>query len=119
MMGLMRNRFARRIARPAGWVLGLCLISVLSACKVGPDYVRPIAEVGVTFTKQQKKQIETMMKAGKTAKAQKAEQEMALKREKHQMDMEKTVTELQAKMKELDAKLQAQAEKMRRRGWKS
>ncbi len=49
MMGLMRNRFARRIARPAGWVLGLCLISVLSACKVGPDYVRPIADVGVTF----------------------------------------------------------------------
>ena len=49
MMGLMRNQFARRIARPAGWVLGLCLISVLSACKVGPDYVRPIAEVGVTF----------------------------------------------------------------------
>lgn len=49
MMGLMRNRFARRIARPAGWVVGLCLISVLSACKVGPDYVRPIAEVGVTF----------------------------------------------------------------------
>lgn len=49
MMVLMLNRFARSLVRPAGWALTACLIGSLSACKVGPDYVRPEVEVGVTF----------------------------------------------------------------------
>ncbi len=49
MMVLMLNRFARSLVRPAGWAIAACLIGTLSACKVGPDYVRPTAEVGVTF----------------------------------------------------------------------
>jgi len=49
MMVLMLNRFVRRLTRPAGWIVAACLMGSLSACKVGPDYVRPTAEVGVTF----------------------------------------------------------------------
>lgn len=49
MIFLMFKRSARSAVRPLFWGVGLCLMGLLSACKVGPDYVRPVADVGVTF----------------------------------------------------------------------
>ena len=49
MMVSTLNRMTCRIRKPAIWGIALCLVGTLTACKVGPDYVRPTAEVGVTF----------------------------------------------------------------------
>ncbi len=53
MIFLILKNLLHRPMRRTGWLVGLALLGTLSACKVGPDYVRPTMDVGVTFKESQ------------------------------------------------------------------
>lgn len=53
MIFLILKNLLHRPIRRTGWLVGLALLGTLSACKVGPDYVRPTMDVGVTFKESQ------------------------------------------------------------------
>lgn len=49
MMVLMLNQLQHPLRTVSRTLLGISLLGLLSACMVGPDYVRPPVEVGTTF----------------------------------------------------------------------